>query len=149
MTTQTNMTSETQPTTIAYSRLLWVTPLTILIATIANLGLYAAAGALFPEVTAWTGASEGQIIGANIAYLFIGAIVFAAVTRFSSRPVRNYLIVATIGLVFSLVMPISAGMGFGPPNLPSADMATVITLSLMHLLSYVISVPMFIRMALD
>ena len=132
-----------------YRRLIWGTSLAMLVTTVANLGLYAAGGTLFPEVTAWPGASAGQIIGANVIYLLMAAVIFAVIIRFSLRPVRTYLVVATIGLLLSLVMPISAGFGYGPPNTPPADTATVIMLSLMHLLSFVISVPLFIRLALD
>lgn len=149
MTAQTNVSQEIATQGIAYSRLLWVAPAAMLVSTIANLGFYAAAGGLFPEVADWPGASAGQIIGANIVYLLIGAVVFAVVARASSRPMRNYIVVATVGLLASLFMPISAGMGFGPPEMAVPGAATVITLCLMHVLSYVISVPMFIRLAMD
>lgn len=149
MTVQVNVTQETETHAIAYSRLLWAAPAAMLVSTVANVGFYAAAGSLFPEVTNWAGASVGQIISANIVYLLIGAIVFAVVARTSSRPRRNYLIAATVGLAFSMFMPISVGLGFGPPEVATPAAVTVITLCLMHVLSYIISVPMFIRMVLD
>lgn len=127
-------------------RLLGTSLLAMIAASAANLGLYYAAGILFPEVTAWAGAGPGQIVGANFVYLLIGTIIFAIINRFSSRPARHYLIVATIGLVLSLALPISAGFGFGPPGTPAAGAATVVTLSLMHLVTYAISVPLFIRL---
>ncbi len=126
--------------------LIWGVPLVILTSTVANLGLYAAAGSYFPAVTAWTGASWEQVIGANIVYLLIGTGVFAAVTRLSSCPVRHFLMIATISLLLSLALPIAAGFGYGPPDTLPADLATVVTLCLMHLLSYVISVPLFIHL---
>ena len=89
------------------------------------------------------------IVGASIVYLLIGSLVFAVVARVSSRPDRHYLIVATLGLLLSLWLPISAGLGYGPSGVPPADVATVITLSLMHVVSYAISVPLFIRLGLD
>jgi len=131
------------------SRLTWISPLAMLVVSAANFGLYAAAGHFFPEVTAWSGASVGQIIGANIVYLLMGTIAFLTTTRFSSNPARTYLVVATLGLIFSLGLPISAGFGFGPPGTPPAGAATVITLSLMHIVSYAISVPLFINQALE
>lgn len=123
--------------------------LAMLAATAADLGLYYAAGILFPEITAWSGAGPGQIAGANMVYMLIGAITFAVITRMSSRPVRHFLVVATFGLLFSLALPISAGFGYGPPGTPAAGAATVITLSLMHIVSFAISVPLFIRQTLD
>lgn len=149
MTTQVNVATNQPQNHMSLNRLLWITPLAITASTVANLGLYAAMGSLYPEVAAWTGASYAQIIGANFVYLIIGAVIFAVTSRRSARPVRNYWIVATIGLLISLVMPITAGMGFGPPNVPPAETMTVITLSLMHVLSYAISVPLFIRLGLE
>lgn len=149
MTAQATINQATGTQSIVYSRLLWVAPTAMLVSTIANLGFYAAAGSLFPEVTNWPGASVGQIIGSNMIYLLIGTVVFAIVARTSAHPIRNYLIVATIGLALSMFMPISVGLGFGPPDMTIPGIATVITLCLMHVLSYVISVPMFIRLALD
>ena len=130
-------------------RLLWVSPLAMLVSSAVNLGLYAAAGRLFPEVAAWPGAGPAQVVGATVVYLLMGTVVFALVARFASRPARTYTIVATIGLLLSMFMPISAGFGFGAPGAPTPDIATVATLCLMHVAAYTISVPMFNRMVLD
>ena len=129
-------------------RLIWVTPLAMLAATAANLGLYYASGILAPEVLAWPGAGPAQIAGANMIYLLGGAITLAVIARLSSRPRRLYVIAASIGLLVSLALPISAGLGYGPPGTPPAGLATVISLSLMHVVSYAISVPLSIRYVL-
>ena len=132
----------------ALIRLITVTLLAILAATAANIGLYYAAGILVPEVVAWPGASPAQIAGANVVYLLIGAVILAAISRLSSRPVHHYLIVASAGLLISLALPVSAGLGYGPPMTPPAGAATVLTLSLMHIASYTISVPLSIHYVL-
>jgi hypothetical protein len=149
MTTNSELAAVVETPRSRFSRLIWVTPLAMLAATAANLGLYAAAGILNPEVTAWPGAGPGQIAGANFVYLLIGAIVFAVIARLSSHPARDYLIAASIGLLLSLALPISAGFGYGAPGTPPAGAATVITLSLMHVVTFAISVPLFIRVVLD
>ena len=146
MTTTINHLSNAQSPKLASGRLLWIAPLAILISTVANLGLYTAAGSLFPEVKAWAGASSAQIIGANIIYLLIATLIFAVINWRSAQPIRHYWIVATIGLILSFWMPVSAGLGFGPPEAVPASVITVITLCLMHLMSYIISVPMFVRL---
>ena len=151
MTTNTNihMTNRNQnKSRSTLSRLLWVSPLAMAIAGAVNLTLYFAAGNLVPEVTAWAGAGVGQIVGATIVYLIIGAVVLALINRVSSQPARHYTIVATIGLVLSLWLPISAGLGFGPPGTAAAGLATVVTLSLMHVVSYVVSLPLYVRLAI-
>ena len=128
-------------------RLLWVSPLAMAIGAVANLGLYAVAGLIAPEVTAWPGAGPGQIVGANIVYLLMGTAVFAIIAKFSPQPAKHYWIVATIGLLLSLWLPVSAGLGYGPT--PAASMATVITLSLMHVVTYAICVPLYVHKVLN
>lgn len=130
-------------------RLIWVTPLAILATTAANIGLYYAAGTLVPEVLAWPGSGPAQIAGANVVYLLMGAVVLAIIARLSSRPRRHYVIAASIGLLISLVLPVAAGLGYGPPGTPAAGTATVITLSLMHIVSYAISVPLNLQYVLE
>jgi hypothetical protein len=149
MATITNTTSVRRAPKNVIGRLISVSLLAMLAATAADLGLYYAAGILFPEVTTWPGSGAGQIAGANVVYLLMGAIALAIITRISSRPRRHYLILATVGLLLSLGLPISAGFGFGPPGTPEAGVATVITLSLMHITSFAISVTLFIRMTMD
>ncbi len=149
MTTTNSSTQNKQPAQkVALSKLIWVTPLAIVATSIANLILYFAASRIFPTVGAWSGASSGQIIGATIVYLFIGAIVLAIISRVSSRPARHFRIVATIGLIVSMFLPLSAWFGYGAEGVPPADTATAITLSLMHVVAFAISVPMFTRLVL-
>jgi hypothetical protein len=133
----------------ARGRLIWVSPLAMFTAVAANLGLYAVVGYLFPRVAAWPGTSPAHIIVASIIYLSLATLVFAAVRRLSPRPARHYLIVATVSLLLSIGPPISLGFGPGLPGVPPADPTIAGTLGLMHVLSYAISVPMFIRLALD
>lgn len=140
--------SATKRTGISLRGLAGATVLAMLATTVANLALYYLAGALFPSVGAWPGAGAGQIVGANSAYLFFGALALAVIARFSSRPARHFLIVAIAGLLLSLALPIGAGFGYGAPSAPPANAATVITLSLMHVIFFAISVPLFIRLAL-
>ncbi len=129
-------------------RLGWVVPLAVLAATAADLGLYYAAGILFPEVTDWAGAGPMQIAGANVAYLVAGALALVVVARVSRHPARHFVVLTAIGLVLSFALPISAGLGEGSATAPAASTATVVTLSLMHVVSYAVAVPMLVRLAL-
>lgn len=129
-------------------RLGWVVPLAVLAATAADLGLYYSAGILFPEVTEWPGAGPMQIVGANVAYFFIGAMVLVVLDRLSRHPARDFVFLSGTGLALSFALPISAGLGPGAPGAPVAGTATVVTLSLLHVASYAVGVPMLIRMAL-
>ena len=149
MSTQIEAVPNTQATISVFRKLVWVSPLAMLMVTVANLGLYVVADSLFPEVTAWGGASAGQIVGANIVYLLVGSAVFALVARFSRKPARHYLVLATVGLLLSLALPISVGFGYGAPGASIPSLATIVTLCLMHVVSYAISVPMFNRLAMN
>lgn len=149
MTARTESPLNSQTSRTVRGRLIWASLLAMATATAANLGLYAIAGYLFPHVAAWSGTSSTHVIVATIVYLTLATLVFAVVRRFSSRPARHYLIVATLSLLFSMGLPLSLGFGPGLPGVPPADPTIAITLGLMHVISYAISVPMFIRMALD
>lgn len=133
----------------ALRRIFWVTPLAMIAATVANLALYLGASAALPAVGAWPGAGVGQVIGATVGYLFFGAVSAAIIARLSSRPRRHFLMIAVIGLLLSLALPIAAGFGYAAPGAPPASVATVVTLALMHVVAFCISVPLFIRLALD
>jgi len=149
MTAKTASSQNIQTSGTVRGRLIWVSLLAMSTAIAANLGLYAVVGYIFPHVAAWPGTSPTHVIVATIVYLLLATLVFAAVRRFSPRPVRHYLIVATVSLLFSIGPPISLGFGPGLPGVPPADAAIGITLGLMHIVSFAISVPIFIRMALD
>jgi len=149
MTARTETTLNSQTSGTIRGKLILASLLSMATAIAANLGLYALAGYLFPHVATWTGTSSTHVIVATIIYLTLATLVFAAVRRFSPRPARHYLIVATASLLFSMGPPISLGFGPGLPGVPPADPTIAITLGLMHIISYAISVPMFIRMALD
>ncbi len=139
--------SPTQPAErLSLRKFLWVAPLTLAVAIIADEILYAIAVALFPSIGQWPMAGPLQIVVSTFAYLILGSIVFALVVRFSSRPVRTYWIAGTIALIVSLALPISVGAGFVPPGLPVPDAATVVTMASMHVVAYLISVSMFTRL---
>lgn len=121
--------------------------LAMLVAGAANVGLYFAAGQFFPEVTSWAGAGVAQIMGANNAYITLAAIVFAVVSRKSANPTRTFLWVAVLSLLLSFGMPIAAGFGYAAGGAPAAGLATVVTLCLMHVMSFLVTVALFSRIS--
>lgn len=149
MTTQIETSQYGRISNVVRGRLLLVSPLAMSTSIAANLGLYAIVGYLFPHVASWPGTSPIHIIIATIVYLLFATFIFATVRRFLPRPALYYLIIATLSLLFSMWPPTMLGFGPGLPGVPPADAVIAITLGLMHIISYAISVPMFIRMALD
>lgn len=127
-------------------RLAWLLPATVLSVSVADIALYEVAGVLDPDVTGWAGAGAAQIVGANAAYLSIAAIALLVLLRLTRSPARWFRILATLGVVASLALPISSGLGEGTTSVPAPGLSTVIALSTMHLVSYAIAVPMLLRL---
>ena len=129
-------------------RLIWLLPAPVLSVSLADIALYEVAGVLDPDITGWAGAGAAQIVGANAVYLSIGAAALLALVKLTRAPARWFAILATIGVVASLALPISAGLGDGTAAVPAPGLSTVIALSVLHLVSYAIAVPMFLRLGL-
>ncbi len=131
---------------VSLRRFLWVAPLTYVVAVIANEIVYAIAAALVPGFSQWPMAGPAQIVSSTLIYLILGSIAFVLVVRFSSRPIRTYWMVATIALILSLTLPLSVGVGMAPPGVPIPNTATVVTLAVMHVVAYAITVSLFTRL---
>jgi len=129
-------------------RLLGAVPIVVAAATVAGLGLYYAAGILYPDVTAWAGAGPLQIVIANLVYFTVGALGLLFLVRFTQRPARAFVVVSALALVSSFGAPISAAFGTGSAADGVASIATVVTLSLLHVVSYAVGVPLLLRLAL-
>lgn len=132
----------------AAKRLTWLLPATLLSVSVADIALYEVAGVLDPDVTGWAGAGAAQIVGANAAYLFVAAAALLVLVKLTRAPARWFALLATVGVVASLALPVAAGLGEGTVAVPAPGLTTVIALSAMHLLSYAIAVPLFLRFGL-
>lgn len=130
----------------ALKRLVWVLPVSVLVASMADVALYEVVGVLDPEVTGWQGAGPAQIVGANMVYLLMGAALLLILIKLTRNPARWFTVLATVGVLVSLVLPVFAGLGDGSEAVPAAGLSTVITLSMMHLVSYAIGVPLLLRL---
>jgi hypothetical protein len=130
---------------IALGRLLWVTPLAIAAASIANLIVYAVATALFNGPRQFSYLSPQSIVLSTTLYLVLAAIVYALIGRFAKHPIRTFKIVSAIALLLSFAAPISAAFTFLPPDTP--DAITILTLLVMHVVGAVITVGLFTTLA--
>ncbi|MGB6006241.1 MAG: hypothetical protein WBG36_16660 [Ornithinimicrobium sp.] len=126
-------------------RLAWLVPVAVLSVSVADIALYEVAGVIDPDVTGWAGAGAAQIIGANAVYLMVAAAALLVLVKITRAPARWFAILATIGVVASLALPVAAGLGEGTVAVPAPGLSTVIALLAMHLISYAIAVPMFLR----
>ncbi len=140
-----SITSSAHPTErIAFNRLLWVGPLTILAAIVANVVIQQVAVAvlqpdpLFMPLT----------LIVPIVFTFVGVlgavIVYALIGRFSQQPVRLFRRVALVALVVSFIPDILMLVtGFNP----GTTAANVAVLILMHVVAWGIAVGMLTRLA--
>lgn len=130
------------------TRLVWLLPAILLSVSVADVALYEVAGVLDPDVTGWAGAGAVQIVGANAVYLVVAAAALLVLVKLTRAPARWFAVLATVGVVASLALPVAAGLGEGTVAVPAPGLTTVIVLSAMHLISYAIAVPMFLRFGL-
>ncbi len=132
-----------QPQHVAFGRLAWVGPLTILTALIGTAIVRTLAATLlnvgdFPPLS-W---------GPPIAFTLIGVlgavIVFALIGRFASRPITLFKRVALGVLVVSFLPDILLLVS---QAMPGTTVAAVAALAVMHVLAWTIAVRMLTTMA--
>jgi hypothetical protein len=129
---------------VSWRRLLWVGPLAIVASVIANQIVQFIALALlnispdFPPL----------MIGPPIMFTIIGVlgavIVYAIIGRLSRRPIRLFRVIALIALVLSFIPDI----GLLTSNmLPGTSLTAVLTLAIMHVVAWAITVWMLTTLA--
>ena len=129
---------------IAFNRLLWVGPLTILAAIVANVVVQQIAVAVLQPDPLFIPLT----LIAPIVFTFVGVlgavIVYALIGRFSQQPVRLFRRVALVALVVSFIPDILMLVtGFNP----GTTAANVAVLILMHIVAWAITVGMLTRLA--
>lgn len=144
MTTSTTFTQPGKRVTL--SRLLWVGPLTIITAIVANIVLRQIAVAVLnpdPQFMPLQFAPP-------IAFTFVGVlgavIVYALIGRFSRRPIQLFRRVALWTMLISLIPDLlMLATGFNP----GTTLGNVVVLMLMHVVAWAISVGLLTRLASD
>lgn len=118
---------------VAIRKLVWVGPLAIGCAVIANLIIRTIAVAFFGVPESFQYLQAATIIGSTIVYLLLALLVFVLVSRFARRPIRIYRVVAFVALCVSLLTPAMALKGLMP--VPGMSLAIFWTMVVMHLVS--------------
>lgn len=129
---------------VAPRKLVWVGPLTIIVAVIANLMIRTIAVTFFgiPETFQYLQAS--YVIGSTIVFLLIALLAFVGVSHFARRPIRFYRILVLITLCVSLLSPVMALVGLFPA--PGMSLSIFWTMIVMHIVSAVIVVGLLTTM---
>jgi hypothetical protein len=130
----TNSLAETER--VSLGRLVWVVPLATAVAVIANVIFYFIItrwlhiGLRFPSGTSDSTLAATMAVGDVVLFSSIfslgAGIVFVVVSQWAQRPIRTYLIIATVVLLFSFLLPL---------KIPSPPVAMIDKLSLvaMHI----------------
>jgi hypothetical protein len=137
--------ASTQPTErVAFSRLLWVGPLAIVAATVANVIIQQIAVAVLQPDPAFLPLTLMPPIIFTVVGVLGAVIVYALVGRFSRQPVRLFRRIALVTLVISFIPDILMAItGFNP----GTTVANVAVLILMHVVAWAITVAMLTRLA--
>jgi hypothetical protein len=144
MATVTSSTSSAQR--ISFARLLWVGPLAIIAATIANVLLQQIAVAVLRPDPAFLPLSLMAPIIFTVVGVLGAVIVFAVAARFAHKPIQLFRRIALVTLFVSLIPDILMYItGFNP----GTAIANVVVLMLMHVVAWSISVWMLTNLTLE
>lgn len=139
--------STTRPTSTAGGKLVWVGPLTIVIAALVNLAIRTIAVAFFGVPDSFTFLQAPFVIASTVVLLVLALVAFILVGRFARRPVHVYRIVALIGLVVSFLNPIMALAGMLPA--PGMNVQIFWTMIVMHTVTALITVTLLAHLAVE
>jgi hypothetical protein len=131
---------------ISYTRLFWAALLAVLLAAVTNALVYFAAsglgivsrGVLLPSPMGLSPLTVGMVVTASVVGTIGGALVFAIIGLLARRPVRLFRIVAAVVLVLSLVPP---------TTIPGVPLVMRITLGVMHVVTWAVSVGLLTALA--
>src|SRR5947209_1337031 len=140
----------TRPTSrkgFALRKLVWVGPLTIIVAVLVNLVIRTIAVAFFGVPDGFTFLQAPFVIGSTVVFLLLALVAFILVGRFARRPVRAYRIVALVALLVSFLNPIMALTGQFPA--PGMSIQIFWTMIVMHIVTALITVSLLTRLAVE
>src|SRR5215469_6701773 len=98
----------------AIRKLVWVGPLTIIVAALINLVIRTIAVAFFGVPDGFTYLQVPFVIGSTVVFLLLALVAFILVGRFARRPVRIFRMLALVALVVSFLNPVMALAGLFP-----------------------------------
>jgi hypothetical protein len=107
---------------VSFTRLLWVAPLTVVVALVVNLVLKTLLQALNPALTEMGQLGRPMII-LTLEGVILAVIVFALMVWLVPHPIRWYRIVGVIALLISLIPDLLLGLGGDLRRMGSAMVA--------------------------
>ena len=95
---------------VSFARLLWVAPLTVVVALVVNLIIKSLVQALDPSLTEMPQLGQSLIV-LTLEGAILAVIVFALMVWLVPHPIRWFRIVAVIALLLSLIPDLLLGLG--------------------------------------
>ncbi len=126
---------------VTMRKLLWVGPLTIVVAAIANSIVRTIAVAFFGVSETFQNLQIPVVIGSTVVFLLLALLAFVLVCRFARRPIEFYRVLALSALCVSFLSPIMALTGFFPA--PGMNVSIFWTMIVMHIVSALIVISLF------
>ena len=131
-------TRSTSQESFALRKLVWVGPLTIIVAALINLLIRTIAVAFFRIPDGFTYMQAPFVIGSTIIYLVLALLVFVLVGYKASHPIRLYRILALVALLVSFLFPIQALTGLFPA--PGMSLSIFWMMIVMHIVTAIVAV---------
>jgi hypothetical protein len=140
----------TRPTSgqgVALRKLVWVGPLTIVVAAAVNLVIRTIAVAFFGVPAGFVYLQAPFVIGSTVVFLVLALLAFILVGRFTRRPVGFYRILALVALFVSFLNPVMALAGLFPA--PGMNLHIFWTMIVMHTVTALITVSLLTGLAVE
>jgi hypothetical protein len=117
------------PTTkrVSLARLLWVGPLTVVAAVVANVVFVGVANPLFGVAPDFPALTKEAVAAFTTVGVLLAVVVFAVVARFARRPISLYRWIAIIALVLSFIPDLALGVLPGPVPVGAREVALLMT----------------------
>lgn len=131
----------------ALRKLVWVGPLTVVVAALVNLVIRSIAVAFFGVSDGFTYLQAPFVIGSTVVFLGLALVAIILVSRFARRPVRFYRVLALVALFVSFLNPAMALAGLFPA--PGMNLHIFWTMIVMHTVTALITVSLLTKLAVE
>ncbi len=131
----------------ALRKLIWVGPLTLVVATLANLLVRTLAVAFFGVPDGFLYLQAPFVIGSTVIFLLLALLAFVLVGRVVHRPVRFYRVLALVALFISFLNPVMALAGVYP--IAGMNLQIFWTMIVMHVLAATITIGLLTTVAVE
>jgi len=128
-------------------KLIWVGPLTLVVATLANLLVRTLAVAFFGVPDRFLYLQAPFVTGSTVFFLLLALLVFVLVGRVAHRPVRFYRVLALVALFISFLNPVMALAGVYP--IAGMHLQIFWTMIVMHVLAAIITIGFLTTLAIE